>query len=106
MTNHTIINFNRQEYFGWIGNLIFISAQISQIFYTYKVKRTNDISYTLQFLLLIGNIMYTIFGYIDFSLSMFLGNSITLFTSVIQISQKAYYDKKNKDYEELMPINF
>jgi len=106
MTNHTIINLNRQEYFGWIGNFIFISAQISQIFYTYKVKRTNDISYTLQFLLLIGNIMYTIFGYIDFSLSMFIGNSITLFTSGIQISQKNYYDKKNKDYEELMPINF
>lgn len=106
MTNHTIINLNRQEYFGWIGNFIFISAQISQIFYTYKVKRTNDISYTLQFLLLIGNIMYTIFGYIDFSLSMFIGNGITLFTSGIQISQKVYYDKKNKDYEELMPINF
>ena len=41
--------------------------------------------------------MYTIFGYIDFSLSMFLGNGITVITSIIQISQKVYYDKKIKD---------
>ena len=40
--------------------------------------------------------MYTILGYIDFSLSMFIGNGITLFTSGIQISQKVYYDKKIK----------
>ena len=106
MTNNTLINFNRQEYFGWVGNVIFISAQIAQVIHTFKVKRTSDISYTLQILLLIGNIMYTIFGYIDFSLSMFLGNGITVVTSILQISQKVYYDKKNKGYEELMGINF
>jgi hypothetical protein len=38
--------------------------------------------------------MYTTFGLIDKSLSMFLGNLITLFMSIIQLSQKIYYDKK------------
>ena len=38
--------------------------------------------------------MYTTFGYLDQSLSMFLGNFITLFTSIIQISQKVYYDRQ------------
>ena len=44
MTNNTLINFNRQEYFGWVGNVIFISAQIAQVIHTFKVKRTSDIS--------------------------------------------------------------
>ena len=93
-SNNTILDFRTQEYFGWIGNLIFISAQVSQIIHTFKVKRTTDISYILQVLLFIGNVMYTTFGYLDQSLSMFLGNFITLFTSIIQISQKVYYDRQ------------
>jgi uncharacterized protein with PQ loop repeat len=93
-SNNTILDFRTQEYFGWIGNFIFISAQVSQIIHTFKVKRTADISYILQVLLFIGNVMYTTFGYLDQSLSMFLGNFITLFTSIIQISQKVYYDRQ------------
>ena len=106
-SNHTNVLLSKQEYYGWVGNFIFITAQISQVFHTFKVKRTNDISYTLQILLLIGNLMYTTFGYIDNSLSMFLGNLITVFTSLIQISQKIYYDNKHKNYEGIYDtINF
>lgn len=94
-SNNTILDFNTQEYFGWVGNVIFICAQSAQVYHTYKVKRTSDISYILQFLLLIGNLMYTTFGYLDQSLSMFLGNLITVFTAIFQISQKIYYDRKN-----------
>ena len=51
--------------------------------------------------------MYTSFGYLDNSLSMFTGNLITVFTSVIQISQKVYYDSKYKNYEGIYDsINF
>ena len=96
--NNTILDFRTQEYFGWAGNFIFLSAQISQVVYTFKVKRTNDISYSLQILLLIGNIMYTTFGVLDKSLSMFIGNLLTVFTAIIQIIQKIHYDKINRSY--------
>ena len=81
-----------QEYFGWIGNTIFICAQISQIFYTFNIKETKDISFMLQFLFCVGNIMYTTFGFLDNSTSMFIGNGISLLLSLVQISQKIYYD--------------
>ena len=88
----------------------FISAQLYQVYHTFRVKRTSDISYILQFLFLIGNLMYTTFGYLDQSFSMFLGNLITVFTAIVQISQKIYYDRKIRIYglydEILCKINY
>ena len=46
-----------------------------------------------EILWIIGNVFYTVFGYIDKSMSMFIGNGICLFASLIQIIQKIYYDK-------------
>ena len=85
-----------QEYFGWVGNAIFIFAQLFQIVHTYKVKKTDDLSYGLEILWIIGNTMYTLFGIFDKSFSMFLGSFITLITSITQFGQKIYYDKINK----------
>ena len=85
-----------EEYYGWIGNVIFIFAQLFQVIHTFNVKKTNDISYGLQLLMIIGNSMYTAFGYIDNSLSMFVGSLTTLIISCIQLLQKIYYDRKNR----------
>ena len=85
-----------EEYFGWIGNSIFIGAQTFQIIHTYKVKKTHDLSYGLQILMKIGNSMYTTFGILDNSFSMFLGNLITFIMALIQICQKIYYDRKHR----------
>ena len=93
-----------QEYFGWVGNAIFIFAQLFQIVHTYKVKKTDDLSYGLEILWIIGNTMYTLFGIFDKSFSMFLGSFITLITSITQFVQKIYYDrinnKSSKSYYE------
>ena len=93
MTNCT--DTIEQEYYGWAGNSLFIIAQLLQIFHTFREKRTGEISYGLEIMWIIGNGFYTIFGYIDNSLSMFLGNFISLGLSIIQIIQKIYYDRKN-----------
>jgi hypothetical protein len=103
MNNCTTLKEQKlEEYFGWIGNSIFISAQMFQITHTFKVKKTHDLSYGLQILMIMGNSMYTTFGLIDRSLSMFLGNLITLFMSMIQLSQKIYYDRQHRNYYELI----
>lgn len=52
--------------------------------------------------MIIGNSMFTIFGFIDISLSMFLGSLITLIMSMIQLSQKIYYDRQHKNSYELI----
>ena len=95
MSNCTNNNIE-QEYYGWVGNGIFIAAQFAQIIHTYNQKRTEEISYILEIMWIIGNGMYTVFGYIDNSPSMLYGNLSSFILSIIQISQKIYYDRKNK----------
>ena len=90
-----------QEYFGWVGNAIFISAQLFQIVHTYRIKKTEDLSYGLEILWILGNTMYTLFGIFDKSFSMFLGSFITLITSITQFGQKVYYDRIN--FKQALP---
>lgn len=89
----TPISIEDQEIFGWVGNAIFISGQSYQIYYTYKIKHTEDFSYFLQILWILGNGMFFIFGILDNSLSMFLGNLVTFICSLTQLGQKIYYDR-------------
>ena len=77
---------------GWTGGAIFTVAQIIQIIHTFYVKNTTDISYGLQILWLIGNFMYTAYGFTSNSWSMFISNALTSGTTIIQIMQKVYYD--------------
>ena len=49
------MDLQTQEYFGWAGNAIFVSAQLFQIVHTHKIKTTRDISYGLQILFFIGD---------------------------------------------------
>ena len=93
-----------QEIVAWTGNAIFFIAQVLQIIHTFKKKHTKDISYGLQILWLIGNTMYTVFGYLDDSLAMFVGNLITCATALIQLCQKIFYDNyyKKDDYDEAL----
>jgi uncharacterized protein with PQ loop repeat len=93
-----------QEIFGWIGNGIFFAAQLSQIIYTYKVKSADDLSYTLFFFWLIGETMYTTFGWIDDSPSMFIGNGASLVLSIFQLGQKVHY-KRLKNNSGLSRLN-
>ena len=100
------ISLEEQEIFGWIGTSIFFLAQVFQIIHTYKIKKADDVSYGLEVLWVIGNIMYTIFGILDNSLSMFIGNGITLITSLIQLGQKLYYEKYyNRNQMRYIQIN-
>ena len=95
------INLQTQEYFGWAGNAIFVSAQLFQIVHTNKIKTTRDISYGLQILFFIGDLMFTIFGAVDKSWSMFIGNGVSTLFCMIQIAQKIYYDRYYKGYSVL-----
>jgi hypothetical protein len=98
------ISLEDQEIFGWVGNAIFISGQTYQIYYTYKIKHTEDFSYLLQLLWILGNGMFFIFGILDDSLSMFIGNLVTFICSITQLGQKIYYDKyyqRSMGYREI-----
>ena len=75
--------------------------------HTFKMKNAKEISYGLQIMWVIGNIMYIIFGYIDNSLSMFIGNLGGLLAILIQLSQKIYYGNcyKKVKQNELIDTN-
>jgi len=91
-TSLSKLSIHEQDIFGWFGSFIFVVAQLSQVWHTYQVKRTKDLSYILQGMFIIGNIMYTVFGCLDNSVSMFVGNGFSLSVSLIQLGQKIYYD--------------
>ena len=55
---------------------------------------------------IIGNTIYNVFGYIDNSMSMVYGNFCSLILSLIQISQKNYYDNKNKNKKKQRKLPF
>ena len=90
------------EIIGWSGGAIFTVAQIIQIIHTFIVKNTTDISYGLQVLWLIGNFMYTIFGYTSLSMSMFISNALTSGTTIVQIMQKIYFDNYYKPKQNVL----
>lgn len=94
MSNH--------ELYGWLGNCIFTTAQLFQIYHTFKIKKTKDISFGLQVFCLIGNIMYTTFGYLDNSVAIFIGTLVTTLTTIVQICQKIYYDYYYSSYTEIL----
>jgi len=83
---------DEQEIYAWIGNTIFIIAQLLQVIHTHRMKDTKDISYGLIVFMFIGNVMYTTFGYIDGSLSLFLGSLISCNILLIITCQKIYYE--------------
>lgn len=93
------------EIVGWSGGVIFTVAQTIQIIHTFRVKNTTDISYGLQALWLIGNFMYTAFGFTTGSLSMFVTNALTSGTTIIQIGQKIYFDNYYKKPDEILLKN-
>ena len=90
---------------GWTGGGIFTIAQLIQIIHTSIVKNTTDISYGLQILWLIGNFMYTAYGFTSNSWSMFISNALTSGTTIIQIIQKIYYDNYYKANSDVLLMN-
>jgi uncharacterized protein with PQ loop repeat len=104
------MTINTQEYFGWIGNGIFVGAQSAQVFHSFKTKKTKDISYFMVVLMLLGNGAYTAFGIIDNSMSLAIGSSVSLFVLIIQLYLKIYYENcyKKIDDEEtpLLPEEY
>jgi len=88
-----MISLEIQEYFGWAGNVIFSLAQMAQAYHTYKMKGAGELSYILLSLMTTGDAMYMVFGILDNSMSMFIGNLVTFIISIIQILQKRYYHR-------------
>lgn len=94
------MTIDTQEYFGWIGNGIFVGAQSAQVFHSFKTKKTEDISYLMVILMLLGNGAYTAFGVIDNSMSLAIGSSVSLFVLIIQLYLKIYYENCHRKSEE------
>ena len=98
------MSINTQEYFGWIGNSIFIGAELAQIVHSVKTKQTKDISYIMIVMMLFGNGAYTTFGIIDHSLSLSVGSGVSFVVLLFQLYLKIYYENCYKNREELRPL--
>jgi uncharacterized protein with PQ loop repeat len=98
------MSINTQEYFGWVGNSIFITAALAQLIHSIKTKKTSDLSYIMIVMMIIGNSAYTGFGLADNSISLTVGSSGSVFIYVIQLGFKIHYENCYKNREELQPL--
>ncbi len=104
------MTIDTQEYFGWIGNGIFVGAELAQVVHSVKTKKTEDVSYIMVILMILGNGSYTVFGFIDDSMSLAIGSSISLFVLIIQLYLKIYYEncyrKREEEETPLLPEEY
>jgi MtN3 and saliva related transmembrane protein len=88
------------EIIGMIAGVFTTFAAIPQIIKIYKIKEARDISLIMYIFLVIGVILWLIYGLQINSVALIAWNIIALLLNSFILIQKIYYDSKlkNKDY--------
>lgn len=81
---------------GFLAALCTTSAFFPQAYKVYKTKRTRDISLGMFWLMLVGTILWLIYGLVINSLPIILANMITLNLAGYILYKKIKY--RNKEY--------
>ncbi|MDZ5760860.1 SemiSWEET family sugar transporter [Lyticum sinuosum] len=83
-----------QEFFGGIAFFTSLIGLLPQLWKSYKIKSTKDLSFLMLINYFIGSFSWIIYGiYID-STFVIYSNIFSTLSSIISIIQKLYYDNK------------
>jgi len=88
---------NNIEYIGLIAAFLTTSSFIPQVYQVFKTKQTNGISLNMYILLFIGLSLWLYYGFKINSISIIIGNSISLFLSSYILIIKYLNIKNNKE---------
>lgn len=86
---------------GGLGILICMVSSIPQTYKMYKTRRTNDVSSTGIYILLMGTFMLEIYSYYFNLWEMFFPNIFTITGLIIQVTFKRCYDDTTFDRQLL-----
>lgn len=81
------------EVIGLLAAILTTGAFVPQVYKTWKIKSTDDISLTMYLVLFIGLVLWLIYGIHLNSLPMILANSITGILALIVLFFKWRYNK-------------
>jgi MtN3 and saliva related transmembrane protein len=83
---------------GLLAGLFTTGATIPQIIKSFKTKRAKDISLFYFISLVVGIVLWLIYGILMSAVSVILWNSIALLLNVTILIQKIFYDRKAIKY--------
>jgi MtN3 and saliva related transmembrane protein len=84
------------EFFGIIAGLFTTGATIPQIIKSYKMKEARDISLLYFLFVVIGLVLWLIYGLMLGSISIIGWNIVAITLNVTILAQKIYYDSRYK----------
>lgn len=84
------------EIIGYIGSFTLSFMALPQIYTIYKTKSSNDLSYGTLAMLMIGYILFAIYGILISSLPIMTSLSLSIVNCIILIGLKYKYDQPNK----------
>ncbi len=83
-----------EEFFGMIALVTTMIGLIPQVYKSYRIKSTSDISWLLLWNCFLCSVSWIIYGIITHSKFVIWSNILALVTSIISILQKKHYDGK------------
>ena len=81
--------------FGYSASICLIVTPLSQIYYTYKTKQANDISYIFVSLQTLTCALFLVYGILLGELPIILSNTFVLLTSIVMFILKYIYTKNS-----------
>lgn len=84
-----------KEFIGTIAAILTVSSSVPQIVKLFKTKKADDISYLMYFVLIVGIILWLIYGFLIQNIIIIFANIVALIFSLTIYCLKFCY--RNKD---------
>jgi uncharacterized protein with PQ loop repeat len=88
---------NNLSILGWIATSLSLIYRLPQIYKTYKVKRTEGLSYFSYIIQTISYIFYILYGYFSNDFPIFGMGIIAIIQNFIILFLYFYYNKKSSE---------
>ena len=82
---------------GFTAAFCLVITLLPQLYYTWKTKKADDISYGFLFLQLTTCLLFLIYGILIFEIPLITANSLVISQSFALTIMKIIFEKKNKN---------
>jgi len=83
-----------ENFVGFAAGLLIAISMIPQVIKSYKTKKVEDISLLMLFIILIGELLWVIYGILITSLPIIAMDAFGFFVTIILVIMKISYEKQ------------
>lgn len=84
---------------GYIGCAAISSLQFPQVYYTFRTKKADDLSWFMIYLHLFSSIIWLFYGYLLYKFPIIISNCIYFIGNILLIILKYKFTNKNNSLE-------